>query len=131
MASPITDFDTADLVSEFVGKANALIDKRASLDYRTVTTTDTALTTDQIVYLDATAGAFTFTLYTVTGNEGLTLRLVKADSSGNAITVDGAGSEPVSVKGAWAATNYSLATQGDAITIVATSTRWIVVARVS
>lgn len=131
MTSPITDFAGTDNGMDFVLKANLLIDKRASLDYRTVTTTDTALTTDGVVYLDATAGAFTFTLYTVTGNEGLVLRLIKTDSSGNAITVDGAGSEPISFKGSWSATTYSLATQGDSITIQASSGRWLGIAKVS
>ena len=48
---------------------------------------------DVIVLCDCTAGAITVTLYTAVGNAGRKIRVVKTDSSANAVTVDPNGSQ--------------------------------------
>ena len=56
-------------------------------------TTYTALTSDDIILCDASGGAFTVTLYTASGNTGRKLKIKKTDTSVNAVTIDGSGSE--------------------------------------
>lgn len=89
---------------------------------RTVTTTDTALTTDNTILLDATAGAFTETLYTAVGNRGRRLTLIKIDSSANAATIDANASETIA-----GSLTRILYRQFDAFTIESDNANWNVV----
>lgn len=86
---------------------------------RTVTAAATAANGD-IVLADATAAAFTVTLPAPTS--GHTVRVKKIDASTNAVTVDGAGTDVIDD-----AATFALATQYDAIQVVADGTKWWVV----
>lgn len=48
---------------------------------------------DVLILCDATAAAFTITLYTAVGNTGRKVRVVKIDSSANTVTIDPNGSQ--------------------------------------
>lgn len=93
---------------------------------RAVTTTDSPTVSDEILLCDATAGAFTVTLPAVSGLSGKRYKIKKTDSSTNAVTVDGNGSETVD-----GAANYKLYMQNECIEIVTTgSTGWSIVSAV-
>jgi hypothetical protein len=55
----------------------------------------TALITDDVITCDTTGGAFTIDLYAVAGNSGRTLHIIREDSSGNDLTIDGNGAETI------------------------------------
>ncbi len=58
-----------------------------------VTTTYTVLAADHVVYCDTDGGAFTATL--PAGVEGTHYKIINCGSSGNSLTIDGAGAETV------------------------------------
>jgi hypothetical protein len=83
------------------------------------TTTYTATISDSTIQCDATSGAFTVNLPTASGIPGRLYTIKKIDSSANAITVDGNGSETID-----GATTKSLAAQWDWITVQSDGTNW-------
>lgn len=62
---------------------------------RTVTAADTLRLTDYLVACDATSAGFTLTLPAVKDAKGMSFLVVKTDSSANAVTLDGNGSETI------------------------------------
>lgn len=97
------------------------IAKRHALDYRAVTTADTATTADQIILCDATAGAFSETLYPVASNGGRTIWIVKTDVSANAVTVDGNASETIN-----GSTTFALTAQYKRVELFCTGSAWLI-----
>lgn len=95
--------------------------KRAE-SVQTKTAAYTATIYDDVILVDATAGAITITLPSATSSTGLRLTVKKADSSANAVTVDGNASETID-----GATTKSLAAQWDKITVVCSGAAWYVV----
>lgn len=83
----------------------------------------TATSADCIVLVDATAAATTITLPAAAGASGQLLIVKKTDSSANAVTVDGSGSETID-----GATTKSLAAQYDVAIIFCDGTAWHVLA---
>ena len=61
----------------------------------TKTGTYTVTTTDDIILVDATSGAFTITLPTAASTTAKKYHIVKIDSTANAVTIDGNGSETI------------------------------------
>lgn len=94
------------------------------LNVQSKTATYTILNTDEIVYGDATAGAMTFNLPTAASISGRQIRIEKTDSSYNAITIDGNGSETIS-----GSTTIKLATQYESVTLVSDGTNWQTLSR--
>ena len=82
-------------------------------------TVATADGTDLLVKADATGGAFTVTLYTAVGGTGNRVTVKKTDSSANAVTVDGDGTE--TIDGSLTAV---LTAQYQVITIESDGTNW-------
>ena len=75
---------------------------------------------DVIVLCDCTAGAITVTLYTAIGNAGRKIRVVKTDSSANAVTIDPNGSQT------WGgATTRTLGAQYEATNGVSDGANWV------
>ena len=109
---------------QVLDKINGNFVKRNSLDDTAVTTTYDALDTDHIILCDATGGAFTVNLLAVATAVRRALWIVKTDASGNAVTVDGAGSEKINN-----ATTQSLASRYSSIRIYPTATEWIILAK--
>ena len=98
-------------------------------EVRVVTTTSTIRTgedgEDGVIFADATAGIFTLTLPKVTDDVPDRYVIKKIDSSGNAVTVDGDGSETID-----GAASISLATQYDSATLITDGASWFVVGKV-
>lgn len=74
---------------------------------------------DDVLLADATAGAFTVTLPLVALYTGKVFTVKKIDASGNAVTIDGAGSETID-----GATTRALAAQYDSLTLLGGSSEW-------
>lgn len=90
--------------------------------HRDVTTTDTVISSDRnkTILADATGAAFTITLPTAaSAGDGFKVAFVKADASGNAITIDGNGAETINGQA-----NYTLSGQGEAVFLVTDGTAW-------
>jgi len=92
---------------------------------RAVTAATTELMTDRLVLGDATGGAFTVTLLTAAGREGHEITVKKTDVSGNAVTIDGAGSETID-----GATTVALSAQYSSRRLVSDGTNWHVIASI-
>jgi len=123
---------TAKLASEAVtaakmatGAVTAAKMATGAVAKRTVTSKTaayTVTTADQINLGDATSAAFTYTLPTAVGNSGLELVFKKTDSSSNAITVDGDGSETIDGE-----ITIDLEFQNDFIKIISDGTNWQII----
>lgn len=77
------------------------------------------------VRVNATGGAVTVTLPTAVENEGRKIFVKKTDASGNAVTVDGNGSETID-----GAANVSLPAQYDAVFIYCNGVSWDIISTV-
>lgn len=82
----------------------------------------TATDSDRTILCDATSGAFTVTLPSVSFASGLLLTIKKIDASGNAITIDGFSTEVID-----GATTKALATQWASLSLHCDGTAWFVV----
>lgn len=109
-ADPVVDVDTT--------PAAGVLTKTG--DY-TVTTADEGKT----IAADATSAAFTITLPAAsTAGDGFDIFIVKSDSSTNAVTLDGDGSETIN-----GSTTYTLSNQYDAVHLQSDSSEWFVLAQ--
>lgn len=105
--------DTWDPVRAAEPRSSAVISK---------TTTYTVMVSDagKLITADATAGAFTITLPpAATAGDGFEVSVIKVDSSSNAVTVDGDGSETINGN-----TSLDLAVQFDATLLRSDGTSW-------
>lgn len=73
-----------------------------------------------LVLVDATAGAVTVTLPSASTKRRLTVK--KTDASGNAVTLDGAGSETID-----GATTHAMTTQYESATVQSDGASWWIV----
>jgi hypothetical protein len=94
----------------------------------TKTTTYTATLQDHTILCDATGGAFSVTLptaaaaYNTAEAAGLIVHVKKIDSSANAVTVDGNGSETID-----GATTQVITSQWDSASIQSNGTAWYII----
>lgn len=93
-----------------------------STAFATKTASYTIGASDSVIAGNATGGAFTVTLPTAVGIAGRQYTIKKIDSSGNAVTVDGAGSETID-----GAATVALTTQWARTTIVSNGTNWLII----
>lgn len=84
-----------------------------------VSTTYTALTSDDVILASASGGSFTITLFTAVGNADKYLTIKKTDSSTNTVTIDGSGSETINGN-----LTRVLSTQNETIRIVSDGSNW-------
>lgn len=91
---------------------------RTYLPLTTKTGAYTATTLDHVIRCDASGGAFTITLPPAAGLSGFDLYIIKVDGSGNAVTVDGNGSETINLS-----VTFILGAH-DAIHIVCDGSNW-------
>ncbi len=87
------------------------------------TTTYTASTGETVILANAAGGAFTVTLPAAAGVSGRVYAVVKTDSSGNAVTVKGAGSELIN-----GGNTTSLAAQYNKVLLFCNGTQWYILA---
>lgn len=85
--------------------------------FRTVTSTGSALAGDDVILVDATSGAVTLTLPPAAAAQEMGIK--KIDVSGNAVTVDGDSAETID-----GSTTVVLPSQYDAIRIASDGTTW-------
>ena len=81
-----------------------------------------ATATDTIITCDASGGAFSITLPTAVGVTGKEYYIKKTDSSANAVTIDGDGSETIDD-----ATTRALSGQYDAVLVVSDNAEWWII----
>jgi hypothetical protein len=86
------------------------------------TTNYTATAADEYILCDASGGAFTITLPTAVGINGKLFTIKKTDSSGNAVTVDGDGSETID-----GALTKLISAPYDAMKIISDNANWHIV----
>ena len=84
---------------------------------------ETDLSQASVFLCDATSGAITLDLPPIATDAGRVITVIKTDAGGNAVTLDGDGSETIN-----GSTTKALAAQYDTVTIAAHSSEWIVVA---
>ncbi len=87
---------------------------------RTLTAAGNALITDYLLACDATSAGFTVTLPTVADARGMSLLIVKTDSSANAVTIDGNGTEKIN-----GALTQALSAQWAQAELYCDGTQWI------
>ena len=90
--------------------------------FRSVTASATALATDYLILVDATAGAVTVTLPAASGARGALIVVKKTDASANAVTVDADGAETID-----GAATTALPAQYDAVTVACDGSQWWIV----
>lgn len=112
-----------------VGQANTTAINNAGAVYSgdivTVTAASyTVLSTDHTILCDCTSNAITINLPAVASSEGRTLEIKKIDSSGNAATIDGSGSETID-----GGTTKALSTQYASRIIKCNGSAWYIIAQ--
>lgn len=90
----------------------------------TKTTTYTAQTTDNVILVDTSGGAWTLTLYAASGNSGKKLTIIKTTSDYAALTIDGNASETINGN-----TTTTLNTQYEKVDLLCDGSNWVVVNR--
>ncbi len=93
-----------------------------TLNTRGITVTDSVNATDYAVFADATAGAITVNLPAVASSAGRVLVVKKTDASGNAVTLDGSGTETID-----GAATQAITAQYDALMVVCDGAAWWIV----
>lgn len=113
----------AGLDSMTIGSKLELTESVSTSAIETITaSSDTLDDTNHVVLCDCTSNAITINLPTASGNNGLTYKIKKIDSTVNAVTVDGSGAELID-----GATTATIGSQYDSITIVSNGTSWFIV----
>lgn len=103
---------------------NFLVSVLGARPYRAITTTATLTENDDIIAADATSGAITVNLPACASTRvGKTFTIVKTDSSGNNVVLDGSGAEALNGSG-----TQTISSQYGKISIVNTGTEWIIYA---
>ena len=91
-----------------------------ALSIRSLSTTQSLLTTDDYVKADVSGGSITLTLPTAIGNSGLIIRVFKSDSSTNSITLDTTASQTINGN-----SEDFLGTQYQVVSYISDGTNWI------
>jgi hypothetical protein len=110
---------TAEQMSDIHTAVNTLEDASHVLNVTTITSNATLTSSQTVVLCDASSGAITVTLPAASGNDGRHYHIKKIDSSGNAVTIDGNGSETIDGE-----TTQAVAVQYNSIQIVCDGSEW-------
>lgn len=95
---------------------------QAQLVPRTVTAAATVALSDYLIACDATSAPFTLSLPAVKDAKGMSFLVVKTDSSANAVTIDGSGSETIN-----GATTLVLSRQWNGVELYCNGVSWFTV----
>jgi hypothetical protein len=115
--------ETAKILDANVTKAK-LATGAKDLAVTSKTANYTLVAADELVSCDSSGGAFTLTLPTAVGLTGRVFTLKKTDSSFNAVTIDGNGTETID-----GALTKKLSTQNEMIRIVSNGSNWLIIDR--
>ena len=125
-AVPGTVYTAARRNAEVKGNLEDLNDRLNALGWTVVSKTsgDSPYTTDvdEHVNGDATSGPITVNLPAASGNAGKTIQVKKTDSSTNAITIDGNGSETIN-----GAATKTISAQHTVLTLLCDGSNWHIV----
>lgn len=126
--SAIVERDTDGSVN--VGQANTTAINNAGAlydgDIKTVTTASyTVLSTDATILCDCTSNAITVNLPLAASSENRVLHVKKIDSSGNAVTLDGSGTETID-----GATTKTISSQWSSRIVKCNGTAWFIIAQI-
>lgn len=106
----------------------ALFDTNATMSFRFMNkitaekSADYTATSDEtVIPVTASAAARTVTLPAASGNSGMIITVIKTDSTFNAVTVDGDGSETIN-----GSANTTLNTQYESVTVICDGTGWYI-----
>lgn len=89
----------------------------------TKTTTYTTTANDGTVFVDGTSGGWTLSLLSAVGVPGLMVRVIKIDSSANAVVIDPASTQTVNGN-----TTYTLSLQWQGVILQSDGANWVIVA---
>lgn len=81
---------------------------------------------DTLIQADASGGAFTITLYTAVGNSGRKVRVIKTESSTNAVTIDANGSETIN-----GSLTYAVRGGSDVVELTSNGSNWLITSLIS
>jgi len=90
--------------------------------YRLMTSNSVVSLRDSVILADAATGTFSVALPVVTLAEGRVYHIKKIDSSGNAVHIDGDGSDEVD-----GSSTHALTSQYDAAAVISDSTQWFII----
>ncbi|MCI5059298.1 MAG: hypothetical protein MRY83_24505, partial [Flavobacteriales bacterium] len=93
-------------------------------NFTSVAANYTALTTDEVIFVDASSGDVTITLPTASGNTGKKYRIKKFEASANNVIIDGDGTETID-----GATDQTTNTPWAGWIIVSNGTNWGIIGR--
>jgi hypothetical protein len=113
-----------------VGEVNCAGINNTSGDYQPITTSAKTTTyavgvNDKTVTCNATAGAFAVTLPAVAANTNRIITVKKTDSSGNAVTVTGNGSETID-----GSNTHALSAQYSTVTVQSDGATWQILSKI-
>ncbi len=92
--------------------------------FKTVSKTSAyTASTEQVIFVDATSAAVTITLPAVASSKDRFYFIKKIDSSANAVTIDGAGSETIDGQ-----TTIDITTQNGTLLVISIGTVWYCIA---
>lgn len=100
---------------------DAAVTAAARTTVRAVTADDAANLSDDLLVVDATAGAVTIALPAAAGAFGAAFAVKKVDASGNAVTIDANGAETID-----GAATVSISTQWETVRVVSDGSGWFV-----
>lgn len=121
MPSPITTIAGTDNGAQVRDAINSNFAARNAVSWAAVSTTPyAALSTDEVLLVDASSAAVTVDLPAIsTLATGKTYTVKKIDSSANTVTIDGDGSETID-----GALTVVIASQYDSVTVFHDDTEW-------
>lgn len=96
----------------------------AALAVVSKTTTYTATTSDDVILVDTSGGAWTLTLYAASGNSGKILTIKKTSSDTNTLTIDANASETID-----GTTTTTINSQYESLKIICDGTNWHILER--
>ena len=102
-------------LTQWMDALNALLSGSTAV----ASTPYTMLSTDSLILVDASSAAATVDLIAAAAHGGMPVTIKKTDSSANAVTIDGSGSETID-----GATTLVLASQYDSATIQTNGSEW-------
>ncbi len=113
----------AQVVAKIDAVRNAILGRGVDLAVATKTAAYTVGADDYVLLADASGGAFTITLPPAAERPGRVVVVKKIDASGNAVTLDGDGSETID-----GATTKALSAQWQTLMVQADGAAWFVLA---
>lgn len=122
----ITENDLDTNTNQLLYLSQELQDQMDRVDWKDITASYTVVDGDRVVLADATSGAITLTLPLASQSRGMPLKVIKTDSSVNAVTLSGVGAENIN-----GSSTKVLASQYETVEIICDGTEWFVLSEIT